>query len=61
MESGHPHCGSLGSLWRYGANAVAKQMVWSFLWSLARGALAQHGHHGAQLLLGCSLALSELL
>lgn len=37
-------------------------MVWSFLWpSLAWGTLAQHGHHGAQLLLGCSLALSELL
>lgn len=37
-------------------------MVWSFLWpSLAWGALARRGHHGAQLLLGCSLALSELL
>lgn len=56
------HCGSLGSSRCCGASAVAKQMVWSFLWpSLARGALARHSHHRAQLLLGCSLALSELL
>lgn len=62
VGGGWPHCGSLGSLQPYGARAVAKQMVWSFLWpSLAWGALARHSHHGAQLLLGCSLALSELL